>query len=39
MKDFLEPIPVYVILVRFAALRGAAVGFRQHFKAAEPTAG
>ena len=39
MKGFLEPIPVYVILAKFAALKGAAVGFREHFKAAEPTLG
>ena len=39
MKGFLEPIPVYVILAKFAALKGAAVGFRQHLKAAEPTFG
>jgi glucokinase len=39
MKGFLQPIPVYVILAKFAALKGAAVGFREHFKAAEPTLG
>jgi glucokinase len=39
MKGFLEPIPVYIILAKFAALKGAAVGFREHFKAAEPTSG
>jgi glucokinase len=33
MKGFLEPIPVYVILAKFAALKGAAVGFRDHVKA------
>ena len=39
MMGFLEPIPVYIILAKFAALKGAAVGFREHFKAAEPTSG
>ena len=32
-----EPIPVYIILAKFAALKGAALGFREHFKAAQPT--
>ena len=39
MKGFLDPIPVYVILAKFAALKGAAVGFREHFPAAEQTLG
>jgi len=34
-----EPIPVYIILAKFAALKGAALGFREHFKAAQPTLG
>ena len=39
MKGFLEPIPIHVILAKFAALKGAAVGFREHSKAAGPTLG
>ena len=39
MKGFLEPIPIHVILAKFAALKGAAVGFREHFKAAAPMPG
>lgn len=33
MKGYLEPIPVYVILAKFPALKGAAVGFREQVKA------
>jgi glucokinase len=39
MRSFLDPIPIYVILAKFAALKGAAVGFRERFPAAEPTRG
>jgi glucokinase len=37
MKDFLAPIPIYVILAKFAALKGAAMGFRQRFPATSST--
>jgi glucokinase len=37
MKDFLAPIPIYVILGKFAALKGAAVGFRQRFPGHQST--